>query len=1239
MRRHRPAGAAAGPLAALVVLLAAAGRAAGQATCDGSAGVCSAQSAPAYGCDPAAGGAKCCTVAGAWPGCPPCPPGAPTPSPLFGCAGELWVRPSSRLADWSFAGMSYGDYALPRLPEMANVKTVFGARGDGVADDTAAFELALQTITADGTLVVPAGTYIITRVRARPPQRARAAPRSPGGRRLTRAPPPLPRRRRAAPQRLDIDKRIFLQGAGAGATVLSFPRSLGEVYGNTWPGGVSQYGWGPGFINFNGGGAPDPSTRLAAVTANAYAGATVLAVDALTGLQPGMVVRIVMDNVDGGLLRSLNQGLAEPTAALNNRAAAIRWASRVKAVLSNPPRIELERALPFSVSTAWRPEMHDWVSERGGMKRNFTGVADMTLRCAARCCAAAALMPRRRRAAAHTPTRRSHPRALPSFPGAAPFAGEYKEAGHNGLYFYSTAHSWVRNVVFENAELGVVFDSGAFNSVENVTFTSTRPVTPAAPFTGTRGIWNKARRRPGRPARPPAARRRAHAPACRAADAGAARVCAQGTSDNLVNGFDFRTRFVGSVTTSSFAVGNVVANGRGTDVSLDLQYGAPAGNLFTNIHLGAASAPFGWVARGQDAAGRNTLWNVRTANDSLVLPPPGWAPATTWVGAENAAMPAGGVEAGWYVESRPDVWPYDLWAAQRRARGRPLPTPVAPVVRGPGYGCLSNGTKCCFATTDPACPRCPPDAGAPSILWGCNGELWSPRGRLGYDWGWAGYRFGATPPVLPVAVNLKTQFGARGDGTTDDTSALLRAIEATPSGAIFMPAGVYVLTSVINIRKPLVLRGEGRDRTVLRFPKSLTDLYGNTWTEGSWKGVSQYSHGTGLINMGGWDPTGRDFTRLTAVTAVRAGAAAWLPLNPRRACRPRRPPRPPPVPPLAPPQGAARGERVLRVASTAGLAVGSWYRLLMRDPGDGSLIAELNGGLVPATPAQRGAPDPVRFLTRVVAAGPDWVRTERAVPVKVRDRGTVDLRWSPELHRYAPMFTDAGFENFTLDFPWTPYEGHFKERGWNGLHLNQVSHGWVRGVGVNNSDMGVYLWGCTFTTIDDLRLSNSAPRGWLNGHRGIWMEHGSDCLVKNFVITHRFVHDVTVAGTEHGSVFSGGRGLDLNLDAHRSSPYANLFTDIALGLGTRPFEASGDAAWGVTHSAAYATFHNLSASLRFRLPRPDYGPLVTAVGLATDDTEQPPGMGWHVEPAPRAPHPRNLHVEMARTRAWRNPAA
>lgn len=57
------------------------------------------------------------------------------------------------------------------------------------------------------------------------------------------------------------------------------------------------------------------------------------------------------------------------------------------------------------------------------------------------------------------------------------------------------------------------------------------------------------------------------------------------------------------------------------------------------------------------------------------------------------------------------------------------------------------------------------------------------------------------------------------------------AVVQVKSGAVFLPAGTYKLTRRLDIRKALLLRGEGRDLTTLYFPQSLTDVYGNTWSE------------------------------------------------------------------------------------------------------------------------------------------------------------------------------------------------------------------------------------------------------------------------------------------------------------------------------------------------------------------------------------------------------------------------
>src|SRR5262245_11143046 len=121
---------------------------------------------------------------------------------------------------------------------------------------------------------------------------------------------------------------------------------------------------------------------------------------------------------------------------------------------------------------------------------------------------------------------------------------------------------------------------------------------------------------------------------------------------------------------------------------------------------------------------------------------------------------------------------------------------LALLVVAPTAGCQEN-------------PVSPPPGAQFSELWGRAGERWSPQSRLP-DFSFAGYHFGNDPiPRIAVTSNVR-DFGARGDGASDDTEAFLKAIAALSRGALLIPAGRYRITQVLKISKSrIVLRGEG----------------------------------------------------------------------------------------------------------------------------------------------------------------------------------------------------------------------------------------------------------------------------------------------------------------------------------------------------------------------------------------------------------------------------------------------
>lgn len=192
----------------------------------------------------------------------------------------------------------------------------FGAVGNGIADDTAAFEAAIAA-AENGAILVPAGRFKITRV-------------------------------------LYIRKsNIVLRGAGPSLTTLVFPHHLTDLIGPP-PGtaGLESWSWSGGLIWVEG---AETTTKLADVTANAERGGNMLTVSSTAGLAPGQTIRLMMSDPDGSLGRHLHADQLNAHPTLVGR-RLVRFPVNITSIQGN--QVTLERPLRHNVRAEWSPEIH-----------------------------------------------------------------------------------------------------------------------------------------------------------------------------------------------------------------------------------------------------------------------------------------------------------------------------------------------------------------------------------------------------------------------------------------------------------------------------------------------------------------------------------------------------------------------------------------------------------------------------------------------------------------------------------------------------------------------------------------------------------------------------------------------------------------------------------------------------------------------------------------------------------------
>lgn len=108
----------------------------------------------------------------------------------------------------------------------------------------------------------------------------------------------------------------------------------------------------------------------------------------------------------------------------------------------------------------------------------------------------------------------------------------------------------------------------------------------------------------------------------------------------------------------------------------------------------------------------------------------------------------------------------------------------------------------------------------------------------------------------PVAISVK-DFGANGDGVTDDGAAIQAAIDASPvGGTVMFPQGVYLVSSRIKLRAQRTYRGSwpggdniGVNGSVIKAANG-SNFVGGVVVSSEWANNSAYGEGLNIFDLG-----------------------------------------------------------------------------------------------------------------------------------------------------------------------------------------------------------------------------------------------------------------------------------------------------------------------------------------------------------------------------------------------------
>ncbi|MCK6210844.1 glycoside hydrolase family 55 protein [Georgenia sp. EYE_87] len=443
--------------------------------------------------------------------------------------------------------------------------------------------------------------------------------------------------------------------------------------------------------------------------------------------------------------------------------------------------------------------------------------------------------------------------------------------------------------------------------------------------------------------------------------------------------------------------------------------------------------------------------------------------------------------------------------------------------------------------------------------------------RLLGDFTHAGYRLGSPRPHPRVVANVK-QYGAKGDGATDDLAAFnaaVRTVGESGGGTVLVPDGTYHLSGPLFIHwSNVVVRGASTADTVLYFSRPLKEGYRDNWQAS--KNQDRWSWAGGQI----WVIPEPVKSKLEVEEWL--GTEGWIPGATLAAVAP-----------------APRGTSDVTVSSTAGLREGQMVLLETENPADAGLLVHLAGD----TEGARAYDWPVgapQLVPGTEGFYPQYGTLQWPVRIeKILDGATVRLaqpvkhdlsdRWPSVLRELGPAVTEVGIERLTIRNKLITQTRHNQNPGSNGVHFQAAHDCWADRIRVENTDVGFGLTGAKSVTMSRVTVAGRATH-----HPFVIRMQSHDNLIEDFEVEPFTVpsvagawpHGINAEGLSSGNVYHRGVMAEGTFDSHRALPFENLRSNIRINNTGRvggaaqsgPYFGARNAHWGieVTNGRPYA---------------------------------------------------------------------